>query len=118
MERTVTLEHLNLTVTVKELTVGDIRTWLREIQELKGFDLVDGALFQEEGASIDDLLRMTSLDKAEVDQLTPADLAKVLEKCKKVNPHFFRFRAAVLELGTRPEMPTPSEHSSVPPSRP
>lgn len=115
MDRTVTLDHRNLTVTVAELTVGDIRDWLREVQELQGFDLVDGALFQEEGASIDDVLRMTDLDKGEIDRLTPADLAKVLEKCRKVNPHFFRFRAAVLELGSSPVAPTPSEPSSGPP---
>ncbi len=112
MERTVSLEQHNLVVNVRELTVGDIRNWLRDMQELKEFDLVDGALFQEDGASIDDLLRITDLDKAEIDKLPPNDLSKVIAKCKVVNPHFFRFRAAVVEIGNSPQASTSSAPNS------
>ncbi|SFM71313.1 hypothetical protein [Marinobacter pelagius] len=119
MDRAVTLERHNLTVTVKELTVADVRDWLRSLQDLQEFDAVNAALFQEEGASIDDVLRMTDLDKAELDQLPPADVVKVIDKCKQVNPHFFRFRAAMIEIGS-PSQPTdtPSAPSSEPPVRP
>ena len=118
MDYSVTLERHDMKVTVKELTVADIRAWLKSIQELTKVDVVDAALFQEEGASIDDVLRMTDLDAAEIDQLTPAEVAKIIEKCRKVNPHFFRFRAEMVEIGGKEPAPTPSGHSFEPPSRP
>lgn len=109
MDYTVTLERHNLTVTVKELTVSDVRAWLRSMSDLKGFDAVNAALFQDDGCSIDDILRMTDIDSAELDQLPPADVVKIIEKCKKVNPHFFRFRAAMVEIGGQAEQTrTPS----------
>lgn len=118
MDFSVTLERHELTVTVKELTVADIRQWLKSLQDLEGLDVVNAALFQDEGASIDDVLRMTDLDSAEIEQLTPAEVSKVLEKCKKANPHFFRFRAAMVEIGNTEAAPTPSAPSSAPPVRP
>lgn len=118
MDYSITLERHNLTVTVKELTVADVRAWLRSLADLQGFDAVDAALFQEEGASIDDLLRMTDIDRTELDQLPPADVVKIIEKCKKVNPHFFRFRAAMVQIGDREPAPTPSGPSFEPPVRP
>lgn len=119
MDFAVTLERHNLTVTVKELTVADVRAWLRSLTDLNGFDAVDAALFQDEGCSIDDLLRMTDIDRAELDQLPPADVVKIIDKCKKVNPHFFRFRAAMVEIGGKEEPArTPSAPSSEPPVRP
>lgn len=118
MDRTVTLEQKNLTVTVRELTVADVRDWLRQMHEEPKLDAVDAILFQEEGAAIDDVLRMTDLDAAELDQLTPAEVARVIEKCKKVNPHFFRFRATLIDTGSSPEPGTPSAPNSAPPSKP
>jgi cyanate lyase len=118
MERTVTLEQHNLTVRVKELTVADIRSWLRAMQDMGAVDVVNAGLFDEEGASIDDVLMMTDLDREELEQLTPAEVSQVIEKCKRVNPHFFRFRAAMVEYGIQPPTPASSEPSSTPPSRP
>jgi len=119
MDFSVTIERHNLTITVKELTVGDVRDWLRSLSDLQGFDAVDAALFQDEGCSIDDLLRMTDIEKSELDQLAPADVVKIIDKCKKVNPHFFRFRAAMVEIGgPADQTATSSEPSSGPPARP
>lgn len=108
MERTVTLEKHSLTVTVRELTVADIRGWLKGISEGEKFNLVNAALFQDEGVSLDDVLMMTSLDPGELEQLTPAEVVKIIEKCREANPHFFSFRASMIETG-RPETPPPSD---------
>ena len=118
MDYSITLERHNLTVTVKELTVADVRAWLRSLSDLNGFDAVDAVLFQDDGASVDDVLRMTDIDRAELDQLPPADVVKIIDKCKKVNPHFFRFRAAMVQIGQQEEAPTPSGPKSEPPVRP
>ncbi|MDX1816118.1 MAG: hypothetical protein R3180_00260 [Marinobacter sp.] len=118
MDRTVTLEHHNLTVAVRELTVADIRSWLRSMQDMDTVDVVNAGLFEAEGCSLDDVLMMTDIDRQELEQLTPADISLVIEKCRKVNTHFFRFRAAMVEFGSSSLTPAPSAPSSEPPSRP
>lgn len=113
MERTVTLARREMTVTVRELTVADVRQWLEDMQDISQMNVVNAVLFEEDGASLDDVLRMTDLDAGEVEQLTPREVAEVIAKCKKVNPHFFRFRTAMVEIGNQPAS-MPSEPSSKP----
>lgn len=110
MERQVTLEKHNMTVTVKELTVAEMRDWLKGVVDGGKIDLLNAGLFEPEGVSIDEVLMMTSLEPGELDSLTPVEVVKVIDKCREVNPHFFRFRAATIEIG-RPATPTSSDNS-------
>ena len=84
------------TVQVKELTVGEIRAWLKDSGMVSG-DLVDAALFAE--FSLPDLQRMTDLSIEDVAGLAPSDLRQVFAACEEVNADFFAMRRRALALG-------------------
>ena len=83
-------------VQVRELTVGEIRAWLKDSGMVSG-DLVDAALFEE--FSLPDLQRMTDLTTAAVAELTPGELRQVFAACEEVNADFFAMRSRALALG-------------------
>lgn len=83
-------------IQVKELTVREIRAWLKDSGMVSG-DLVDAALFEE--FSLPDLQRMTDLTTAAVAELTPGELRQVFEVCEEVNADFFAMRSRALALG-------------------
>ncbi|RCX31702.1 hypothetical protein [Thioalbus denitrificans] len=92
-----------LTVTVRELTVSEVREWLQAIstesEENHETDLIDGFLFKE--LTLRDLRRMTDLSDDQVEASTPSQLRVVLEACKEVNPHFFELRTRLIEVGEK-----------------
>ena len=108
MERTVTIRDIK--VTVRELTVADVRAWIKQMSEGVAFDLVGDGLFQEENGSLHDVLVMTDLDANEAEQMTPAEISTILEKCRKVNPHFFILRRGIVR--ETEVVPLPSDSSS------
>lgn len=106
MERTVTIREVK--VTVKELTVADVRAWLKEMSQGVALDLVGDGLFQDQNGSLRDVLLMTDADAGELDQMTPAEVSQILDKCQKVNPHFFTLRARLIRDGEQTADPTPN----------
>ncbi len=90
------IEVGGLKIQVKELTVGEIRAWLKDAGMVSG-DLVDAALFEE--FSLPDLQRMTDLTTAAVAELTPGELRRVFAACEEVNADFFAMRSRALALG-------------------
>jgi hypothetical protein len=86
------------TVEVRELTVADIRAWLKDMETAApGADMLDVALFEDFG--LDDLTRLTSLTRADMDIMTPTELRQVHAACKEVNGDFFGMRARLMEIG-------------------
>ena len=85
-------------VQVRELTVGEIRAWLKDVSAAGG-DLVDAALFDDFG--IPDITRMTDLGADAVDALTPADIRRVADVAREVNADFFAMRGRLAEIGRR-----------------
>lgn len=83
-------------VHVRELTVGEIRAWLKDSGAVSG-DVVDATLFED--FSLPDLTRMTSLTAAEVADMAPSELRLVFEAVREVNADFFLMRSRVLALG-------------------
>lgn len=77
-------------VTVREMTVLQVRKWLAEMQSpgVK-HDLVGEALFLD--CSLPDLQRMTSITIEQFDALRPSQIRQVIELCKELNPDFFAF---------------------------
>lgn len=71
------------TVTVRELTLADVRAWF--------LDLADGTAQLPEAGVVDlaDLARMSSLDTAGLAVLAEADITKVAEAAIALNPDFF-----------------------------
>lgn len=83
-------------VQIKELKIGEIRAWLAG--QTGGNDLVDSMLFEE--ISLPDLLQLTNLTAADIDDIEPSLIdAKLLPKVKEVNPRFFSMRQRVAEMG-------------------
>lgn len=92
----------DVSITIKELTVSDVRHWMMDMMEKKESeaisDLVDSVLDQGlyEDIGVSDLLRMTDLSTDIVNDFTPSQLRYVIDKCKALNPDFFGMRKRVL----------------------
>lgn len=105
-----------LTVTVRELTVREVRDWAQSIE--MGLIKVDAVAFMAmEDASLQDLEFMTDKAVADLEALAPSELAGVVAMCRKLNPHFFRLRAAMSgaalvmrEEALRPASSAPVSH--------
>ncbi len=92
-------------VVVRELTVGEVRRWLKELadraeagrEDGDGLDVVTEALFED--VSLDDVRRMTDLSRKDLDALTPSQIREIVRVCEEVNRHFFDLRARLMALG-------------------
>lgn len=96
-------------VTVRELTVSDVRAWINESAGAGYRDPVQAAAF--DGFGLDELARMLDKDAAELEEFAPSDLSQLVDVAREMNPHFFRLRSA-LEWAVRGR-PTPG-NSTVP----
>lgn len=76
-----------LEITVKELSVSEIRAMLAAEESLSAVDVVGDFLFEE--VRLHDLQSMTSLTKEQAEQLLPSQIEEVLKECKAMNRHFF-----------------------------
>src|SRR5574343_380503 len=76
------LQFGNLKVTVKELTVAEVRAWLNEPTptEETEFDILIGMM---------EIHRFTTLKKEEVEQLPPSALTQLAAVIKELNSVFF-----------------------------
>ena len=94
-----TVQLGELSVIVRELTVGEIRAWMKRTAESSTHDLVDDTLI--ESSSLADLLTMSDLRAAQLDDLTPNQVRQLLDACREVNRDFFALRERVETLGRR-----------------
>ncbi len=87
-----------LAVTVRELTVEEIRTWLADIQAapVGPIDMIDEMLLRD--ISLPDLMRMTSLTADQVAKLGPSKLKEVEAVVREINEAFFDLRARLLTV--------------------
>lgn len=82
------------TVTVRELTVAEVRDWLREVEQgLRPVDPAGDALFED--VCLADIGVMSDAGAEWLSQFKPSELQPLADLCKKVNPHFFRLRAVI-----------------------
>lgn len=109
--RTVTLREGTATpvaVTVRELTVAEIRKWLADAQEALP-DLVDNLLLRD--VALPDLMHLSSLTPEQIDELTPSELQVVLDAARELNSHFFDLLAGVQTLAKQMRSAASSEPS-------
>lgn len=93
-----------LAVTVRELTVGEIRAWLKDLQsesaEIQSGrmepDLIDVMLLRD--VSLQDVRRMSSLTAEQVEGLAPSQLRDVVAAARELNEDFFALRAGLLSV--------------------
>lgn len=83
-------------VKVKELTLGEIRAWLKESATAPG-DVIDATLFEDFDAQ--DLRYMTDLRADQLDTLTPSECRALAAICEEVNADFFAMRKRVVVSG-------------------
>lgn len=80
-------------VTVKELTVGEVRNWMLDAETGVSEDPLHALALEE--CSLADLSRMSDIDARALEDYTPSQLAPLVAAAKELNPHFFRVRAAL-----------------------
>lgn len=85
------------TVIIKEMTVSDVRKWLKDVEQLRndGINIVTEGIMGE--ASLTDVVRMTNLDMEDLDKMLPSYIDVIIAACREMNPHFFRLRDRLLE---------------------
>jgi len=81
------------TITVKELSVSDVRSWVAENEAGALVDPLRALVFDD--CSLDDLARMCDLSAEDMESFGPLELSPLREKCKAFNPHFFKVREAL-----------------------
>ncbi|WP_427196780.1 hypothetical protein [Pseudomonas aeruginosa] len=89
-------------VIVRELSVSDVRKLMQEVSDQ---DLVSNVLFEAFWRSdirLSDLCLMTSVTESQINDLRPSQLAKLLDACKEVNPHFFGMLGRLTKLRDKP----------------
>lgn len=87
----------NLYVTVREMTVQQVRSLLQDAgQESERFDVVDNWLLPD--VSMGDLKRMSTLTDEQIADMLPSQLRTVMEACRELNPDFFALVARLTKL--------------------
>jgi hypothetical protein len=115
MPATLPIQIGERTVTVRELTVREVRDWLTSLE--KGSAQVDaGGEFVWDDCSLQDLARMSDAPLDFFDDFAPSDLAPLREAARSLNPHFFRLRAAVAAAQAAMIRRLLPDQSSSPPS--
>lgn len=107
------LTVIGIPVTVRELTLREVRDWLTEVEAGERTDPVHALAF--EGFNLADLAKMIDVPVGQLEG-APSDLEELITTCKALNPHFFRVRAAlnsvarmvVAEAQARPLTTTPA----------
>lgn len=85
-----------LSVSVRELTVAEVRAWLVEAEAGAAVDPLRAMVFDD--CSLDDLARMSDVPAETLEQFTTSELAPLHDAAKALNPHFFRVRAALIRV--------------------
>ncbi len=115
MRRTREVKVGEATATVKELTVAEIRAWLKDMENPNQAGLVDdtvGAVLFDELA-FSELARMVDgVTMEDMADLAPSEIRALIEVAKEVNADFFSMRDRVVEAGRQVlEAAQPAAHA-------
>lgn len=84
------------TVTVREVSVAEVREWVAEHEAGAALDPLRAFIFDD--CSLDDLARMCDLSASDMEAFGPLELTPLRDKCKALNPHFFKVREALASV--------------------
>lgn len=82
---------------VKELTVREVREWVKQDRKDTKPDVVGVLLFDD--IWVDDMMYITGSTQEEIDGLTPTQLRGLADLCIKENHYFFALRSKVMSAG-------------------
>ncbi len=91
----------NRAVEVRELTVGEVRQWLADLESEAAEEADIVGEFLRGDLSLRDLARLTDLTVEDMDDLPQSALAKIAETAKGLNPDFFGMRDRLNKAGQR-----------------
>lgn len=97
-------------VTVRELSVREIREWLASATAPEHWDAVDELLLGE--ISLTDLARMTTVGPEVLGEAYQSELAELLAVAKKLNPLFFGLAARLAQVAADARAARPSDGST------
>lgn len=84
-------------VTVRELSVTEVRDWIAEHETGQvPIDPVRAMVFDD--CSLDDLARMCDMPADSMEEFGPVALGPLHDACKALNPHFFKLREALVSV--------------------
>lgn len=86
-----------LEIEIKELSVAEVRQWINDAANQQSGDAVDYLLFDD--VALYDLYCFTNLNQEIADGMTPAELRKVIDSVRELNPHFFTLRERIVAMG-------------------
>ncbi len=82
-------------IVVRELTFAEVRSWLAE-EDVKQFrDPIAVMAFEDIG--LDDIAHMVDVSATDLEKYRPSELEPVIAAARRLNPHFFRLRAALMQ---------------------
>lgn len=94
MAATLPIQIGELIITVRELTVREVRDWATAVETgLLDIDPIGELALADCGLA--DLARMSDATAADLENLAGSDLEQIARAARKLNPHFFRLRAAL-----------------------
>ncbi len=105
VESTITIG--GLTLTVRELTAGEIRARLESAAVTPQTDALHVLLFED--FQVADLLDFSDLTAAQVEDLKPSEMRLLWERVKAVNADFFGLQARLLALPAPTTSPAPTD---------
>lgn len=88
-------------VEVRELTVGEIRRWLAELESEASEEADIVGEFLRSDLSLRDLARLTDLTVEDMDDLPQSAIGKIADTARKLNPDFFGLRDRLNQAGQR-----------------
>lgn len=96
-----------LAVTVRELSIQEIREWFGEVKAGAQIGLIDALLMKD--LTLPDLVRVSSLTGEQIDQIGPSKLQQVIDAARELNPDWFAFRERIVEIGKPTPRPAETE---------
>lgn len=98
-------------IRVRELTVAEVRAWLQESAAQTWRDPILALALDDIG--LDELARMLDRSVEDLERYAPSQIAEVVAVARRLNPHFFRLRDALIKASRTIDTQTEANSSAV-----
>ena len=98
-------------IRVRELTVAEVRAWLNESAAQTWRDPILALALDDIG--LDELARMLDCSVDDLERYAPSQIAEVVAVARRLNPHFFKLRDALIKASRAIDNTAESSNSAV-----